>query len=177
MLKLKGTEKQVRWAEGIKYKMLKELESLKTAKDYMRYHFDREIDETEVDNAINYLNKIDDAKFFIENRFEKGTDLVVTIENLEIENNIRAEINNNVDKKDIDRIIHEVKHIDRRLKEEDIDTTDGLYDEEREPVKQIIATIRKSLLEGKIKSIREAEKIIEDKKMLKIALSEILLIK
>ena len=48
----------------------------------MRYHFDREIDETEVDNAINYLNKIDDAKFFIENRFEKGTDLVVTIENL-----------------------------------------------------------------------------------------------
>jgi len=177
MLKLKGTEKQVRWAEGIKYKMLKELESLKTAKDYMRYHFDREIDETEVDNAINYLNKIDDAKFFIENRFEKGTDLVVTIENLEIENNIRAEINNNVDKKDIDRIIHEVKHIDRRLKEEDIDTTDDLYDEEREPVKQIIATIRKSLLEGKIKSIREAEKIIEDKKMLKIALSEILLIK
>ena len=82
MAKLQGTSKQVKWAEGIKGKMMQELEELKTAEEHMRYHFGRNITVEEINKAIEYLNKVDDARFFIDNRFEKGTEVVILVENM-----------------------------------------------------------------------------------------------
>jgi len=80
--KLNGSAKQISWAEKIRDKMIQGLEELKTAEEYMRYYFDRSITEEEIQTTIEYLNSVDDARFFIDNRSEKGTDIVILVENM-----------------------------------------------------------------------------------------------
>lgn len=173
MVKLEGTEKQVRWAEDIRDNMIKSLNELKENKN-LRYHLGRDITVEEVEESLKVLAEIEDSVFFIDNRYEKGTELIVVLEELKQENSIKEEISNNLTKEEKERIIEEVKYVDRKSK--DIDTTDVLYDDEREKVKEVINTIREELLKGNIKSIKESVKVIEDKEMLELALNEILLI-
>ncbi len=174
MKELKGTEKQIKWARDIRNNMIKSLNELKENEN-LRYHFGREITIEEVEESLSILSEIEDSVFFIENRYEKGTNLVVMLEKLNKGYEIEKEINNNLTEEEKERIIEEVKHIDEHSR--DIDTTDLLFDDEREEVKNIINTIRKELLKGNIKSITESVNIIkEDKEMLEVALNEILLI-
>lgn len=81
MKELKGTEKQIKWAEKIRDSMIKSLNELKENEN-LRYHFGRDITVEEVENTIEYLKGIDSSRFYIDNRFEKGTEIVILIENI-----------------------------------------------------------------------------------------------
>lgn len=81
LAELKGTERQVKWANDIRNKMLKQLEKLKNAEEHRRYYFGRDITIEEIEDAIEYIKNIDDSKFYIENRYEEGIEIVILIEN------------------------------------------------------------------------------------------------
>ena len=93
MVELKGTEKQVKWAEDIRDSMIKGLEELRENEN-LRYHFGRDIAIDEVNETIAEIKKIDSSKFFIENRYEKGTEIVILIENIKKAEEALAKIRN-----------------------------------------------------------------------------------
>lgn len=93
MVELKGTKKQVKWAEDIRDSMIKGLEELKENEN-LRYHFGRDITIDEVKETIAEIKKIDSSKFFIENRYEKGTEIVILIENIKKAEETLAKISN-----------------------------------------------------------------------------------
>lgn len=93
MVELKGTERQVKWAKDIRDSMIKGLEELKENEN-LRYHFGRDIAIDEVNETIAEIKKIDSSKFFIENRYEKGTEIVILIENIKKAEETLAKIRN-----------------------------------------------------------------------------------
>ena len=90
MIKLKGTEKQIKWAEDIKKEMINKINiriERETSEKFKKRHM----------KAIEILNKIDDAKFFIDNR-EAIPEVTAVIINDE-----RYYILDNVEYKDIEK--------------------------------------------------------------------------
>ena len=83
MVELKGTERQVKWAEDIRKEMIASIErELDVVKSLMSSLADeKDIKENkeeieELQSAIKEIKKIEDAKFFIDNRHDKGSRLV-----------------------------------------------------------------------------------------------------
>ena len=89
MVELKGTKKQVKWAEDIRKEMIASIErELDVVKSLMSSLADeKDIKENkeeieELQSAIKEIKKIEDAKFFIDNRHDKGSKLVHLFKNM-----------------------------------------------------------------------------------------------
>lgn len=89
MVELKGTERQVKWAEDIRKEMIASIErELDVVKSLMSSLADeKDIKENkeeieELQSAIKEIKKIEDAKFFIDNRHDKGSRLVHLFKNM-----------------------------------------------------------------------------------------------
>lgn len=73
MKELRGSEKQIKWAKDINFQFMVSIENLKAVlkteeyKNWLSRRYDRE-EETELLEEIERVDKIEESKFWIENR-------------------------------------------------------------------------------------------------------------
>jgi len=67
--KLKGTPKQVAWAEKIRESLIKQLEAFEDliVEDF-NLLYDTDLKREDIDKIINYIMKKEEATYFIDNR-------------------------------------------------------------------------------------------------------------
>ncbi len=156
MVELKGTEKQVKWAEDIRSNMMEGLN-----------------EETK-----ELLQQITDSTFFIDNRYAKGKDLENIIKDTVVRNEIGKEIISNVEGYKREIIISEIQYLEKSAKI--IETTEDLYDEEREPVAEMVKAIKNELVkleevqEGNYENMKAVARKMKNQEIAELLFSEVL---
>lgn len=89
MVELKGSEKQIKWAEDIRKEMIASIErEIKVVESIITSLIDKKAIERnkdevkELKETIEEVKQIESAKFFIDNSAEKGTGVLVLLQNI-----------------------------------------------------------------------------------------------
>ena len=89
MVELKGSEKQVKWAEDIRKEMIASIErEIEVVESIITSLIDKKAIERnkdevkELKETIEEVKQIESAKFFIDNSAEKGTGILVLLQNI-----------------------------------------------------------------------------------------------
>lgn len=89
MVKLQGTEKQIKWAEGIKLKLITKLEKIYDNKRYLEAFLNsNDINDEQLSNAIENLKNEVLASKIIDARDKDNMDLVKMFHHSEIDENL-----------------------------------------------------------------------------------------